>query len=247
MILDEIVKATKKRYENKLKDIDTIKNQALSLNKLDNRFYKNLDKDEFNFIFEVKKASPSKGIISENFDYINQAKNYQLCGACAISVLTEPDFFLGSDEYLKDIRKIVDIPILRKDFIIYEYQIYEARLIGADAILLIASILDEYKLKDFINIATTLGLDYIVEVHNKEELDIALNIGAKIIGINNRNLADFSVDINNSIYLNGYVKNKNIKIISESGIKTINDLLKIKMSGIRNFLIGEAVMRLGGK
>lgn len=242
MILDDICSYVKIRYIDKLKDLDKIKNEAYALDKKNHSFYNALDKNNFNFIFEVKKASPSKGLISSNFDYINIAKGYESSGAACISVLTEPKYFLGSDLYLTNIKKEVNIPILRKDFILYEYQLYEARLIGADAVLLIAKILDLDTIKKYIKILDDLGLDYILEVHNKEELDKALLASPKVIGINNRDLTNFSVSLDTSVELRKYIKDDKIKVISESGIKTIKDLIKMKSNNINNYLIGEAVM-----
>lgn len=242
MILDDICSYVKIRYQDKLKDLDKIKNEANAKDKKNHSFYFSLDKNNFNFIFEVKKASPSRGLISSNFDYINIAKNYEKSGASCISVLTEPKYFLGSDEYLTNIKKEVNIPILRKDFILYEYQLYEARLIGADAVLLIAKILDLDTIKKYIKILDNLGLDYILEVHNKEELDKALLASPRVIGINNRDLTNFTVSLDTSVELRKYICDSKIKVISESGIKTIKDLIKIKSNNINNYLIGEAVM-----
>ena len=205
-------------------------------------FEKALTSQGMSFICEVKKASPSKGIIAHRFPYLDIAKEYENAGANAVSVLTEPDFFLGSDIYLSEIKKQVAIPILRKDFIIDEYQIYQSRLIGADAILLICSLLDTSTLSRYIELADSLGLSCLVEAHSQEEIESALAAKARIIGVNNRNLQTFEVDINTSISLRKYIPD-NIIFVSESGISTIEDIRKlcdIKASAV---LIGEAFMR----
>jgi indole-3-glycerol phosphate synthase len=180
-------------------------------------------------------------LIVKNFPYTDIAKEYEIAGAAAISVLTEPNFFQGSDKYLQEISKIVEIPVLRKDFIIDEYQIYQAKLIGASAILLICAILDEKNLKNFINIATNLKLSCLVETHNEDEIKKALNSGAEIVGINNRDLKTFTVDINTSLKLRKFIPNNKI-LISESGIKTAQDIKILKQAGFNGALIGESMM-----
>ena len=199
-ILDELAEYAKERVENQKKKISLaeIKNSALSLPKGDFSFEKALKKDDIAFICECKKASPSKGIIAENFPYLQIAKDYETAGADCISVLTEPKWFLGSDEYLKEIANAVSIPCLRKDFTVDEYMIYQAKLFGASAVLLICSILSESQLKEYIAVCEMLGLSALVEVHDESEIQTALQSGAKIIGVNNRNLKDFSVDTQNS-------------------------------------------------
>ena len=222
MILDDIVATQKIRieHEKKEKNIKVLKQEVLSLPLSEKFFFEESLKDkDFSFICEIKKASPSKGIIVEDFPYTNIAKEYEQAGATAISVLTEPNFFKGSDKILKDVADIVNIPILRKDFIIDEYQIYQAKLIGADAILLICAILDEKILNKFLNIANNLKLSCLVETHNEDEIKMALNSEAKIIGINNRDLKTFRVDIKTSLELQKFIP-KNKILISESGIKT---------------------------
>ena len=204
-------------------------------------FEESLRVKDFSFICEIKKASPSKGVIVEKFPYIDIAQEYETAGASAISVLTEPNFFKGNDKYLKDISSIVNIPVLRKDFIIDEYQIYQAKLIGADAILLICAILDETTLKNFLHLAKSLKLSCLVETHNEEEIKKALNIGADIIGINNRDLKTFTVDINTSLKLRKLIPSNKI-LISESGIKTAEDIRILKDSGFNGALIGESMM-----
>ena len=241
MILDDIVLKVKERYKEKEEEIPflEIKNQAKK--RKENRFYKAFKDNKFNFICECKKASPSKGIIKENYNYIEIAKEYEKSGANIISCLTEPYFFLGSDKHLIDIKKNVNIPVLRKDFIISEYQIYESSVIGADAILLIVRILDFDTLKKYIDIAESLGLGVLVECHNEEEINMALKANAKVIGVNNRNLMDFSLD--NELSLKLREKYKDIILVSESGIKDKEDIKKVKKSNMNGCLIGEALMR----
>ena len=244
MILDDIVAKQKIRIENvkKEKDIETLKKEVLSLPSSKNFFFEDsLKSKEFAFICEIKKASPSKGVIVEYFPYTDIAQEYEKAGAAAISVLTEPNFFKGNDKYLKDVADIVNIPVLRKDFIIDEYQIYQAKFIGADAVLLICAVLDESTLKKFINIATSLKLSCLVETHNEEEIKKALNCDAKIIGINNRDLKTFTVDINTSLKLRKFLPNDKI-LISESGIKTAQDIKMLKNVGFNGALIGESMM-----
>ena len=244
MILDDIVATQKIRieHEKKEKNIKVLKQEVLSLPLNEKFFFEESLKDkDFSFICEIKKASPSKGIIVEDFPYTNIAKEYEQAGATAISVLTEPNFFKGSDKILKDVADIVNIPVLRKDFIIDEYQIYQAKLIGADAILLICAILDEKILNKFLNIAKNLKLSCLVETHNEDEIKMALNSEAKIIGINNRDLKTFRVDIKTSLELQKFIP-KNKILISESGIKTVQDIKILKENGFNGVLIGESIM-----
>ena len=198
-------------------------------------------KDEA-IIAEIKKASPSAGVIKEDFDPTKIAMEYESFGASALSILTEEDFFMGSIDYLKDVKKITSLPILRKDFMIDEYQIYESKLIGADCILLIASILTDQEIDDFINIAKKLELDYLIEVHDENELKRVEHFEDALIGVNNRNLETFEVDLNNSVRLRNTFKQKNI-FIAESGIKSREDMNYLKMNNIKVFLIGESLMR----
>ncbi|MCL2334976.1 MAG: indole-3-glycerol phosphate synthase TrpC [Endomicrobia bacterium] len=245
MILDKITAATKIRVEKAklLKSFEDAKKEALSPQKSEEfAFEKALKKPGMSFICEVKKASPSKAIIAADFDYIKIAKEYELAGADAISVLTEPDFFLGSNAYLTEIKKAVKIPVLRKDFIIDEYQIYEAKNIGADAILLICAILDFEALKRFMGIANSLGMSCLVEAHDEKEVENALKTGARIIGVNNRNLKDFEVDINNSIRLRKLVP-EDKTFVSESGIKTKEHIEILRQNKVDAVLIGEELMR----
>ncbi len=245
MILDNIVEKQRERIEKEKKEkgIEILKEEVSKLPLSKNFFFKeSLKSKDFAFICEIKKASPSKGIIVENFPYIDIAKEYEQAGAAAISVLTEPNFFMGKDKYLQEISSIVNIPVLRKDFIIDEYQIYQARFLGASALLLICAILDDKTLQNYINIAKSLNLDCLVETHNEQEIKQALNNGAEIIGINNRDLKTFTVDINTSVKLRKYLPNNKI-LISESGIKTAKDIAMLKDNGFNGALIGESMMR----
>ncbi len=243
-ILDEIVANTKSKLEIKKSRIGLKELLAKIDNKSirESNFKKSLlNKDEA-IIAEIKKASPSAGIISKDFDPVLKAKEYESFGAAALSILTEEDYFLGSINYLVDVKEVSDLPILRKDFIIDEYQIYESKLIGADCILLIAAILSDEQLQNFINIADQLGLDYIIEVHDKDELSRVEIFSKAIIGVNNRNLKTFDVDINNSILLRNEFKQDNV-FVSESGIKSRKDIDMLKENEINVFLIGESLMR----
>ena len=243
-ILDEIVAKTKSKLEEK--------KQGLSLEELSSKIdfenlketncKKNLQNKAEAIIAEIKKASPSAGIISENFDPVLKSKEYESFGASALSILTEEDYFLGNIEYLKDVKAITSLPILRKDFIVDEYQIYESKLIGADCILLIASILNDEELKNFSEIAERLKLDCIIEVHDEEELQRVKHFSNAIIGVNNRNLKTFDVDINNSVELKKIFEGENI-FIAESGIKSKKDIEYLKQHNINVFLIGESLMK----
>ncbi len=244
MILDDIVAKQKVRieHEKKEKNIDTLKQEVLSLPLSKNFFFEDaLKSKDFAFICEIKKASPSKGVIVEDFPYLDIAQDYENAGAAAISVLTEPNFFKGNDIYLKEVADTVNIPVLRKDFIIDEYQIYQAKLIGADAILLICAILDETTLNKFLNLAKSLKLSCLVETHNENEIKKALNSGANIIGINNRDLKTFTVDIKTSLNLRNFIPQNKI-LISESGIKNAKDIKILKEAGFNGALIGESMM-----
>ena len=247
-ILDELAEYAKQRVENQKKEIslDEIKKSALSLPKGDFSFEKALKKDDIAFICECKKASPSKGVIAKDFPYLQIAKDYEKAGADCISVLTEPKWFLGSDEYLKEIANAVSIPCLRKDFTVDEYMIYQAKLFGASAVLLICSILSESQLKEYIAVCEMLGLSALVEVHDESEIQMALQSGAKMIGVNNRNLKDFSVDTNNSGNLRKLVPN-DIIFVSESGVKTSEDVQTLRNIGANAVLIGETLMRAENK
>ena len=243
-ILNDIVKNTKAKLVEKKAavSLDEIKLQLSRLDLPKGKFKASLAGKAEAVIAEIKKASPSAGIISENFDPIQKAREYEDFGAAALSILTEEDFFLGSNQYLKDVKAITSLPILRKDFMVDEYQIYEAKLIGADCILLIASILSDIEITDFVALAEVLELDYLIEVHDAEELQRVEHFNNALIGVNNRNLKTFEVNINNSVNLKNSFSGDNI-FIAESGIKNKDDLSYLKERGISVFLIGESLMR----
>lgn len=247
-ILQTIADYTKKRYKKIIADkpLDLVKAQALAMPKGDFAFEKALKGDELAFICEVKKASPSKGVIAEDFPYLEIAREYEAAGASAISCLTEPEWFMGCDEYLSTIAKNVSIPVLRKDFTVCEYQIYEAKLLGAGAVLLICALLDTDTLKQYIKIADSLGLSALVEAHNEHEVKSAISAGARIIGVNNRNLKDFTVDVNNSTRYRDMIPD-NILFVSESGIKTHEDIMVLQNNKTNAVLIGETFMRAPDK
>ena len=243
-ILDEIVANTKVKVSNAKEQVslDDLVSTIHSNKIVKSKFKASLkDKDQA-IIAEIKKASPSAGIISENFDPVKKAKEYEAFGASALSILTEEDYFLGSAQYLKDVKKISKLPILRKDFIVDIYQIYESKLIGSDCILLIASILSDEELNDFTQLADTLGLDYIIEVHNEDELKRVQDFSEAIIGVNNRDLKSFTVDIENSIRLKQLFNQDNL-FVAESGIKGQSDINKLLQHGKSIFLIGESLMK----
>ncbi len=209
-------------------------------------FEKILGTEGISFICEVKRASPSKGIIASNFPYKEIAEQYDRAGANAISVLTEPEYFKGNDIYLKEISGLVSVPVLRKDFIVDAYQIYESKLIGADAVLLICALLDTDTLKKYIGICDELGLSALVEAHTKGEVSTAIAAGARVIGANNRDLRTFEVDINNCIALREMVP-EDIIYVAESGIQTRDDIAKLEKAGVDAVLVGEALMRSADK
>ncbi|MCM1299060.1 MAG: indole-3-glycerol phosphate synthase TrpC [Firmicutes bacterium] len=249
MILDDIVKATKIRLEKLTAEasLDSVKEKALKLPITDDfPFKKALAKEGLSLICEVKKASPSKGIIAEDFPYLDIAAEYQKAGADAVSVLTEPDFFRGDSNYLKEISEKISLPCIRKDFVISEYQIYEAKILGAAAILLICAILTDEELKRYLDLAHSLGLSALVEAHDKEEAERALRTGAEIIGVNNRDLKTFEVSLSRTEELFKYIPKDKIKV-SESGIHTEKDIELVKNCGADAVLIGEAFMRSENK
>ena len=244
MILDKLAAEARKRVAilKNQKSLAIIKSEAQALPKGNFAFEKALRQKDIAFITEIKKAAPSKGLIAIDFDYIRIAKEYEAAGAAAISVLTEPTAFLGCDQYLKDIRKVVNIPLLRKDFTVDEYQIYEAKTIGADAVLLICALLDTDTIRKYLAICDELGLSALVEAHDAQEVKSALQAGARVIGVNNRNLKDFTVDLQNSINLRTLVSEE-IIFVSESGIKTASDVAVLRKNGTDAVLIGETLMR----
>jgi indole-3-glycerol phosphate synthase len=257
MILDKIAQSTKERVAKA--------KERLSLEELKSILYENGTVKSFNnriafaferaisqnskgvaFICEVKKASPSKGMIAEDFPYLEIGLEYEAAGAAAISVLTEPEYFMGEDMYLQQISEAVRIPVLRKDFTVDEYQIYEAKLLGADAVLLICSLLNKETLKQYIRLCNELGMSALVEAHTEEEVYCAVEVGARLIGVNNRNLQTFEVDINNSIRLRGLVP-KEVIFVAESGIKSAEDVAQLRKAGVGGVLIGETLMRSSKK
>ena len=249
MILDRIVEATKIRVaqEKQVETSEAVKAAALALpSDTGFPFEAALRQQDFNFICEVKKASPSKGIIAEHFPYLDIAKEYEVAGAAAISVLTEPDFFKGDKKYLQEIASTVKIPVLRKDFIIDEYQIYQAKVWGASAILLICACLDVPTLTKFRELADSLGLSSLVEAHDEHEVQMAIDCGARIIGVNNRNLKDFTVDVQNSVRLRNLVED-DVIFVSESGLETPDDIQVLRDNNIGVALMGETFMRSPNK
>ena len=249
MILDKIIEATKIRIaqEKQVESPEAVKAAALALpSDTGFPFEAALRQQDFNFICEVKKASPSKGIIAEHFPYLDIAKEYEVAGAAAISVLTEPDFFKGDKKYLQEIASTVKIPVLRKDFIIDDYQIYQAKLWGASAILLICACLDVPTLTKFRELADSLGLSSLVEAHDEHEVQMAIDCGARIIGVNNRNLKDFTVDVQNSVRLRNLVQD-DVIFVSESGLETPEDIQVLRDNNIGVALMGETFMRSPNK
>ncbi len=243
-ILDTIAEYARQRVEDARLQVplSEIKARAKDLPVKDFSFEKALSREGMSFICECKKASPSKGIIAENFPYLEIARDYERAGADCISVLTEPKWFLGSDRFLEEIARKVSIPCLRKDFTVDEYMIYEAGILGASAVLLICSILGRDQLEEYIGIASELGLSALVEAHDEKEIEMALDAGARIIGVNNRNLKDFSVDTDNSKRLRSMIP-ENVLFVSESGVRDRSDVAKLEEIGADAVLVGESLMR----
>lgn len=244
MILDELAKYAAERVKKakEQKSLEQIKEEAYALPKGSFRFEKALRGKEMSFICEVKKASPSKGIISEEFPYLEIAKSYEKSGADCISVLTEPKWFLGSDEIFCQIRQEVSLPMIRKDFTVDEYQIYEAKVMGADAVLLICALLDTDTIRKYLEICDTLGISALVETHDEEEIASAVAAGARLIGVNNRNLKDFSVNFENAKRLREKIP-KEAVFVAESGVKGEKDVRSLCGIGADAVLMGEALMR----
>ena len=245
MILEEIAARTVQRVaeEKAAVPLSEMKKRAEALDANTGfPFRKALSGDEISFICEVKRASPSKGLIAPDFPYLDIARDYERAGASAISCLTEPFWFKGRDEYLAEISNAVTIPVLRKDFTVDEYMIYQAKTLGASAVLLICSILSKEQLSEYLGIAHSLGLSALVEAHDEDEVRTALSVGAGIIGVNNRDLRSFTVDINNSARLRKLVPPE-ILFVSESGIKTAADIEALRSNGTNAVLIGETLMR----
>lgn len=248
-ILDKLAEHAFERVRNakEKRSLDEIKELAESLPAGKFEFEKAIaNSDDIVFICECKKASPSKGVIAEKFPYLQIAKDYEKAGAACISVLTEPRWFLGSDEYLREIAAEVNIPCIRKDFTVDEYMIYEAKLLGAKAVLLICSILQEEQIKKYIAICDKLGLSALVEAHDENEIKMAVNAGARLIGVNNRNLSDFSVDTGNSRRMIELIPNGTL-FVSESGVKNAEDIRLLREAGVDAVLIGETLMRAEDK
>lgn len=229
-----------------VEQLEKIRARAYELPKGDFAFEKALSQKGVSFICECKKASPSKGLIAPDFPYLQIAKAYEQAGAACISVLTEPKWFLGKDRYLQEIARSVSIPCLRKDFTVDAYMLYEAKLLGAQAVLLICAILDTETIAEYIRICDTLGLSALVEAHNEAEIQSALSAGARIIGVNNRNLKDFSVDAENSRHLRALVPS-DVLFVSESGVQTARDVQMLAEIGADAVLIGETLMRAADK
>ncbi len=247
-ILDELAAYARERVAAAKENIslEEVKAKALALPKGDFEFEKALKTDDIAFICECKKASPSKGLIAPDFPYLEIAREYEAAGANCISVLTEPKWFLGSDAYLKEITAAVKIPCIRKDFTVDEYMIYEAKLLGAKAVLLICSILPEETVREYIGICDELGLSALVETHDEAEVEMAIRAGARIIGVNNRNLKNFTVDTGNSKKLRAMIP-ADIIFVSESGVKDAADVATLREIGADAVLIGETLMRADDK
>ncbi len=249
MILDEITAKTRTRVQQqkKLVPLEEIKQKACSMDADTGfPFEKALKKQGMSFICEVKKASPSKGVIAEDFPYIQIAKDYEAAGAAAISCLTEPFYFQGNDRYLREIAQTVNIPVLRKDFTVDEYMIYEAKVLGASAVLLICAILTEEQLRAYLETAHSLGLSALVEAHTADEAALAVRCGGRIIGVNNRDLKTFKVDITTSLRLRKLVP-ENYVYVSESGIRGAEDIKALYENRTDAVLIGETLMRAPDK
>lgn len=247
-ILDRLADHARERVEEakRRQSLAEIRQRASDMPKGNFAFEEALKKPDIAFICECKKASPSKGLIAPEFPYLQIAREYEAAGADAVSVLTEPKWFLGSDKYLKDIAEAVSIPCLRKDFTVDEYMIYAAKLLGASAVLLICSILSEEQIKEYIGICDGLGLSALVEAHDGEEVEIALRAGARMIGVNNRNLKDFSVDTENSRRLRQMIPPE-VLFVSESGVGCAEDVSSLRGIGADAVLIGETLMRAADK
>ena len=243
-ILDQLADYARQRVAaaKAVAPIAEVRRKALELPRGGFSFERALSGENLAFICECKKASPSKGLIAPDFPYLDIARNYEAAGAEAISVLTEPKWFLGQDEYLREIAGVVSIPCLRKDFTVDEYMLYQARLLGASAVLLICAILDAAELKDYIQICDALGLSALVEAHDEAEVEMALPAGARIIGVNNRNLKDFTVDTENSRRLRAMIP-ADVLFVSESGVKDAADVAAARAMGANAVLVGEALMR----
>lgn len=247
-ILDQLADHARERVSEAKREVslEEVRQRALSMQKGSFAFEKALKKDGISFICECKKASPSKGLIAPEFPYVQIAEEYEAAGADCISVLTEPKWFLGSDKYLKEIADAVSIPCLRKDFTVDEYMIYEAKVLGASAVLLICSILGESEIREYLQICDEFGLSALVETHDEREVQMALDAGARMIGVNNRNLKDFSVNTDNSRRLRELITSE-VLFVSESGVQTAEDVAALRAIGADAVLIGETLMRAADK
>ena len=247
-ILDQLAEHAGERVNEAKREVslEEVRQRALSMQKGSFAFEKALKKDGISFICECKKASPSKGLIAPEFPYLQIAEEYEAAGADCISVLTEPKWFLGSDEYLREIADAVSIPCLRKDFTVDEYMIYEAKVLGASAVLLICSILGESEIREYLQICDEFGLSALVETHDEREVQMALDAGARMIGVNNRNLKDFSVNTDNSRRLRELIPSE-VLFVSESGVQTAEDVAALRAIGADAVLIGETLMRAADK
>lgn len=252
MILDDLAAATRERVARKKGEVpfEEVREKAVQLAKNEGvfafPFEKAIAKEDISFICEVKKASPSKGVIAEDFPYLDIARDYERAGADCISVLTETDYFKGNDQFLREINNEVSIPTIRKDFIIDPYMIYEAKILGASCILLIAALLNTDTIREYKAVCDELGLSALVEAHDEAEVRSALDAGARMIGVNNRDLKTFTVDINNSTRLRSLVPEK-ILFVAESGIRTAEDIQTLRKAGVNGVLIGETLMRSDDK
>ncbi len=247
-ILDQLADYARYRTEQAKKTVplSAVRERALTMPKGGFSFERALQKPGLSFICECKKASPSKGLIAPDFPYLQIAKEYEAAGADCISVLTEPKWFLGNDAYLREIAEAVSIPCLRKDFTVDAYMIYEAKLLGASAVLLICAILSEAQMKEYLAVCETLGLSALVEAHDEAEVEKALSTGARMIGVNNRNLKDFTVDTENSRRLRSMIP-KGTLFVSESGVSGPEDVERLAQIGADAVLVGEALMRAADK
>lgn len=247
-ILEQLAAHARERTEQAKQQVsaETLRQQAFALPKGSFSFENALRKPGISFISECKKASPSKGLIASDFPYLDIAKEYEAAGADCISVLTEPKWFLGSNQYLKEIAGAVSIPCLRKDFTVDEYMILEAKVLGASAVLLICSILTEQQIRQYLRLCDALGLSALVEAHDEQEVQTALRAGARVIGVNNRNLKDFSVDTSNSRRLRALIP-RDVLFVSESGVSSAADVEALRRIGADAVLIGETLMRAKDK
>lgn len=248
-ILETLAATARERVAEDKKNISLEEMKAAASSAAKERrgaFQHALSQSGLRFICEVKKASPSKGIISEDFPYLQIAKEYEAAGADAISCLTEPSRFLGSDAIFKEIRSAVKTPMIRKDFTVDEYQLYQAKAMGADCVLLICSLLDAKTLEQYLSICRELAMDALTETHDAQEIEMAVNAGAKMIGVNNRNLRDFSVDFSNAASLRDRIP-ADCLYVAESGVKTAEDIRILKKIGADAVLIGETLMRASNK